>query len=113
MLKPKKQIKNLDTYSIASYPENWDMKLDSNENYIGPSTSVLNAIKNTISEDISHYPCYGELLDLISAKKNVDKDEIKSAIQKFDILTSKKIIIKDIINSINADRNIISLIKET
>lgn len=76
MLKPKKQIKNLDTYSIASYPENWDMKLDSNENYIGPSTSVLNAIKNTISEDISHYPCYGELLDLISAKKNVDKDEI-------------------------------------
>ena len=53
MLRPRQELIGLNTYEIASYPQNWDMKLDSNENYIGPSISVIKAIKNIIDTFIS------------------------------------------------------------
>ncbi len=73
MLKPREEIKNIECYQIASYPENWDMKLDSNENYIGPSTKVLSAIKNTTPESISRYPCYGKLYDKLAEKHDIEQ----------------------------------------
>lgn len=76
MIKPRQELLNLESYEIASYPENWCMKLDSNENYIGPSTAVLNALKNLDVTEISHYPCYGGLYDELAAVNNVDKSEL-------------------------------------
>ena len=66
MLKPRKELIDICTYEIPLYPSQWDMKLDSNENYIGPSTAVLNALKNLTAEQICHYPYYGELYDFLS-----------------------------------------------
>lgn len=73
MLEPKKQIKNITPYEIASYYPSWDMKLDANENYIGPSTKVLKAIKDIPPEKISTYPCYGRLYDKLSGMYEIEK----------------------------------------
>ena len=74
MLKPRKELIGLNTYEIAPYPQNWDMKLDSNENYIGPSTSVLRTIKNITAEQISQYPYYGSFYDTLSEIYGVNKN---------------------------------------
>ena len=74
MLKPRKELIGLNTYEVASYPQNWDMKLDSNENYIGPSTSVIRTIKNITAEQISQYPYYGSFYDTLSEIYGVNKN---------------------------------------
>ncbi len=76
MLTPKENIINLEPYSIASYPTNWDMKLDANENYIGPSTQVLKALKSISVQDISQYPYYGELYSILADILDVCSNEI-------------------------------------
>lgn len=76
MLRPRKELIGLNTYEIASYPPNWDMKLDSNENYIGPSTSVIRTIMNIRPEQISQYPYYGSLYDTLSETYGVNKSNI-------------------------------------
>lgn len=76
MLTPRDELKNIETYEIASYPEIWDMKLDSNENYIGPSTKVMKAIKELSAEEVSHYPCYGKLYELLAQEYNVNTSEL-------------------------------------
>lgn len=72
MLKPKKTLENIKSYETALYPEKWDMKLDSNENYIGPSTKVLNALRNLNVDDISRYPHYGLLYEKIAELNKID-----------------------------------------
>lgn len=74
MIEPRQELQNLKPYETASYPINWDMKLDSNENYIGPSTAVLNALKNMTAEQICHYPYYGELYDILSDFFDTEKE---------------------------------------
>lgn len=74
MIEPREELKNINIYETASYPENWDMKLDSNENYIGPSTNVLNAFKNLSECQISHYPRYGELYDRLENLFDIERD---------------------------------------
>lgn len=74
MIEPREELKNINPYETASYPENWDMKLDSNENYIGPSTKVLNVFKNLSEHDISHYPCYGKLYDRLEKLFDANKE---------------------------------------
>ncbi len=76
MLRPRQELIGLNTYEIASYPQNWDMKLDSNENYIGPSTSVIKAIKNIAPEEIAQYPYYGSFYDALSEIYGVKKSNI-------------------------------------
>ena len=76
MLRPRQELIGLNTYEIASYPQNWDMKLDSNENYIGPSISVIKAIKNINPEQISQYPYYGSFYDSLSEIYGVKKSNI-------------------------------------
>lgn len=76
MIEPKNTLKNLKTYDVPAYPEKWAMKLDSNENYIGPSPKVLNAIKNITIGEISHYPYYGGLYDALCKKYDVSKSSI-------------------------------------
>ena len=76
MIEPKKALKNLKIYETALFPEKWEMKLDSNENYIGPSKKVIEAIKNIAITDISHYPYYGELIEALAKKFSVKKSAI-------------------------------------
>lgn len=76
MLTPREELKDIETYKIASYPECWDMKLDSNENYIGPSTNVMRVLKELSVDDVSHYPCYGLFYELLSEKNQIDSSDI-------------------------------------
>ena len=76
MLKPRKELIGLNLYETALYPQKWDMKLDSNENYIGPSTEVLKAIRNLYQENISQYPYYGKLYDLLAQKYKIPASNI-------------------------------------
>ena len=57
MLEPKKHIKNIVSYPIDKEIE-WDLKLDFNENLIGPSPKVLKAIRNISIDKIKYYPFY-------------------------------------------------------
>ena len=72
-------IYNTINYNLAnetSQLNNKTMKLDLNENYIGPSTSALKAIKNFNISDISHYPNYDDLMSLISKIHSLDINQI-------------------------------------
>lgn len=74
MLEPRSEIKNIESYQVASYYQSWDMKLDANENYIGPSTNVLKAIKEISPEKICLYPCYGKIYDRLAQIYALDKE---------------------------------------
>lgn len=76
MIEPKPELKKVKIYETALFPEKWDMKLDSNENYIGPSKNVLEKIRNVSLTDISHYPYYGELIEKIAYKFDIKKSSI-------------------------------------
>ena len=55
MLSPKNAIKEMNGYTVPLYENNWDIKIDSNENNYGPSPKVLETIKNSTIKDISFY----------------------------------------------------------
>jgi len=76
MIYPKKTIANAEGYEPQIYIENFRMKLDLNENVIGPSPKVLEAIRNITPDDLKFYPAYGELIDKIAEINNVDKSMI-------------------------------------
>ena len=76
MIEPKRTLKNLKIYETDLYPEEWTMKLDSNENYIGPSKKVFEALKNLSADDISHYPYYGEIIEQLSKKYTLSNKSI-------------------------------------
>lgn len=75
MIKPKSQLINLKGYDADSIC-NYEIKLDSNENLIGPSKKVIEAIKKITPEKIKFYPNYCKLLDTLSKSYNVPIDYI-------------------------------------
>lgn len=76
MIEPRKELNNIKVYETPAYPENWDMKLDSNENYIGPSALVMDAIRNIPSSSASHYPYYGSVFDKLAQYFDIPKNHI-------------------------------------
>ncbi|MBE7706297.1 MAG: histidinol-phosphate transaminase [Cyanobacteria bacterium SIG30] len=76
MLKPKKILEKIPVYQTDEYFENYDLKLDSNENLYDVSPKVLEVLSNVCKKDISFYPCYGELLDKLAKEHFVDKNNI-------------------------------------
>lgn len=72
----KENIKNLKSYGVEFYKQDYVLKLDSNENNIGPSPKVLDAIKNIDETYIKFYPAYGELIDLLAKKNKVKSENI-------------------------------------
>lgn len=72
MLTPKKTVLNAKGYGSSLYGEEYLMKLDLNENIIGPSPRVLEALKDISARDIQFYPVYGELIETIARHNNVD-----------------------------------------
>lgn len=77
MLKPKKYIQEMQGYYVPLYENDWDIKIDSNENNYGPCSSVLDAIKNADLKDISFYPFYGVLSEKIAEFYGFEKENIK------------------------------------
>lgn len=71
MTKPRKSIINAKGYEIPLYAENFRLKLDANENVIGPSPKVIEALRNVTEEDIKFYPAYGRLLEKLAAYNHV------------------------------------------
>ena len=45
MLKPKQSVENMSGYFVPMYENDWDIKIDSNENNYGPSPKVIEALK--------------------------------------------------------------------
>jgi len=75
MVEAKKHIKDIIPYPVEKEID-WDLKLDFNENLIGPSPKVLRAIKNLKPEKIKFYPFYEKLLKAISKYNNVPEEKI-------------------------------------
>ena len=76
MLKSKKALENITCYQTPKYAEVCTLKLDSNENPYGTSNEVLEALKCLTPAQISHYPHYGELVDKIAQKFNVNDTQV-------------------------------------
>lgn len=77
MIKPRKSLENLTPYEVPLFAEEWDVKIDSNENLYGPSERVLEAIRNVTQDDIQYYPYYGELTQKIADFVGVKAQNIK------------------------------------
>ncbi len=71
---PKSTLKNIEPYSIDEFYPECELKLDSNENVFGPAPSVVEAFKNLDIRRFNIYPCYGELLELLSKKFGFEKE---------------------------------------
>ncbi len=77
MIKPKKSLENIKAYEVPLFEKDWDVKIDSNENLFGPSSKVLDAIKNVTVKDIQLYPFYGEITQKIAEYVGFETDNIK------------------------------------
>lgn len=76
MVKPKKQLENVCGYEHQLFIEDYRMKLDFNENVLGPSKKVLDAIHSVESDEIKLYPAYGELLSTIAKVNGVEREMV-------------------------------------
>lgn len=76
MISPKKTLENIEPYETDFFKKDWRLKLDANENIYGSLNSVISAIKNFPEQDISLYPVYGEVINKIAKKYNVDVENI-------------------------------------
>ncbi len=76
MFSAKETLKNIEPYSIDEFYPECDLKLDSNENIFGPAPSVIEAFNNLDLRRFNLYPCYGELLEKLSAKFCFKKESL-------------------------------------
>ena len=77
MLKPKQSVEKMSGYFVPMYENDWDIKIDSNENNYGPSPKVIETLKNCDYKNISFYPFYGELSQKIADYQGFGVDNIK------------------------------------
>lgn len=76
MISPKKSLEKAKGYDIPLYLDKSILKLDSNENILGPSQKVIDAIKNITEDDIKYYPAYGELINKIAEYNNTSSNMV-------------------------------------
>ncbi|MFA6990159.1 MAG: aminotransferase class I/II-fold pyridoxal phosphate-dependent enzyme [Candidatus Gastranaerophilaceae bacterium] len=72
MIKPKKTIIDAKGYETPLFYGDFVLKLDFNENLIGPSPKVLDVLRNVSEKEVKFYPVYGELIKAIAKFNNVD-----------------------------------------
>lgn len=77
MPEPKKSVKSLIPYDVPMFAEEYELKVDANENVFGCSDKVLEAIKNITKKQISSYPHYGKLTEKLAEYLGVNFDQIK------------------------------------
>lgn len=85
MIQDKKELQNSnlqnsDTKSL------WRLKLDKNENIYGCLDSTFSVIKNTKSEDISHFSNEEKLAIKFSSKYQINKNNILFTINQYETL---------------------------
>lgn len=76
MIKAKESILMMGKYYPPLEGRRGKLRLDFNENVLGCSPKVVEAIRNLSSDDISTYPEYGAFLQKLSGYLCVGKDEI-------------------------------------
>lgn len=76
MVLPKKSLVDAVGYEPPLSIPDYIMKLDFNENILGPSPKVAEALKKVSKEDIKLYPAYGELINKLAEYNNADKKMI-------------------------------------
>lgn len=76
MIKPKKYIENSQGYPSPMHEDDWVLKLDVNENLIGPSPKVIEAISSITHTNVKYYPVYGELIETIARFNSINNDMI-------------------------------------
>ena len=73
---PRKEIINMQSYSAPLENRRNLLRLDFNENTLGPSKKVYEAIKDIKLDEISIYPEYNLLKKFLSDKYNVSSNRI-------------------------------------
>jgi histidinol-phosphate aminotransferase len=76
MIQPKKSVTMLEAYSPPTSGREGMLRLDFNENTVGCSLKVIEALKRIDSSKLSVYPEYGELLQKLSKRNNILEDEL-------------------------------------
>ena len=76
MIKTRKTIENIAPYETDKYKQDWQLKLDSNENIYGCSNNIISSIRNFNPKDISLYPCYGQVIDKIASRYEINYDNV-------------------------------------
>ena len=76
MIKARKTLEDITPYETDFYKKEWRLKLDANENIYGCSNSVISFLKNFQLEDISLYPVYGNIIDKISSKYELNRNNV-------------------------------------
>lgn len=76
MVEARKTLENIAPYETDFYKCEWRLKLDANENIYGCANSIVSLIKNIPTDEISLYPVYGNTIDKIAAKYNLNKNNI-------------------------------------
>src|SRR5574344_2018956 len=76
MIKPRKEIEDIKPYSTKLFDEGDFLRLDGNENDFGCSPKVLNVLRKSKIEDLSYYPCYGEILNKLADFHSIKPENI-------------------------------------
>src|SRR4030042_6653785 len=76
MIRTSKHLKKVSQYQPPSRKRSRKVKLDLNENMLGCSPKVLDALKNIDWENISCYPEYDLLIEKTAAHYHVKPEQI-------------------------------------
>ena len=76
MIPPRKTILRVEKYQPPLSERRGKLRLDFNENTIGPSPKVIKAIMNTQIESISVYPEYDAFYEKLAKHLNIKKTEL-------------------------------------
>ncbi len=76
MVKIRKAVKEMKSYDPPTESRKGKLRLDFNENTLGPSIKVIEAIKNAAAEDFCVYPEYNEAREKIAESLGLKKENI-------------------------------------
>lgn len=73
---PKKSLKAVELYSTSLFEPEYKLKLDANENLMGPSPKVMEKLKKLRASDVYSYPVYGELYQRLAVFNKVEVENL-------------------------------------
>ena len=76
MVKIRKAVEKMNPYFPPTEGRKGKLRLDFNENTLGPSPKVVEAIKNASAEEFSVYPEYNEVIEKIAEFVELKKENI-------------------------------------
>jgi len=75
-IKPRKSVEKMDSYKPPLEGRRGKLRLDFNENTVGCSPKVLEAIKNIKEEDIASYPEYSKFKKKLAENLKIEADQL-------------------------------------